>query len=221
MSRHPRALAPALLVIAKAPGAGRSKTRLSPPLQPTQAAALAEAALLDTLIAVAAVPVSRRVLVLDGEPGGWLPEGFELIAQRGGDLAERLADAFEDVGEPALLIGMDTPQVTPGLLTDCLMLLDPDLNDSVIGHTDDGGYWAIGLQQADRRVFSGVPMSCSRTGAVQQQRLEELGLRNATLPRLRDVDFFADAVAVAAEAPSTHFARLLEKLAREPVWAAA
>ena len=54
--------------------------------------------------------------MLDGEPGDWLPEGFEVIAQRGDGLDERLAHAFADVGEPAVLIGMDTPQVTPELL---------------------------------------------------------------------------------------------------------
>lgn len=62
-----------LLVIAKEPRPGRVKTRLTPPFSPRQAAALAEAALVDTLLAVAAAPVRRRVLVLDGTPGPWLP----------------------------------------------------------------------------------------------------------------------------------------------------
>lgn len=62
------ASAPALAVIAKAPVAGRVKTRLCPPCTPQQAAALAGAALQDTLAAVAATPAHRRVLVLDGEP---------------------------------------------------------------------------------------------------------------------------------------------------------
>ncbi len=62
-----------LLVIAKEPRPGRVKTRLTPPFTPGEAAALAEAALVDTLRAVAATPARRRVLVLDGEPGPWLP----------------------------------------------------------------------------------------------------------------------------------------------------
>ena len=104
-----------VIVIAKAPVPGRVKTRLTPPLSPTQAAALARAALEDTLAAVAAARLAgRRVVALDGDPDGWLPDGFELVAQRGGGLAQRLARAFEDVGGPALLIGMDTPQITPG-----------------------------------------------------------------------------------------------------------
>ena len=109
-------MTPALVVIAKAPVAGRSKTRLTPPCTPDEAALLARAALQDTLDAVAATPAARRVCVLEGEPGDWLPEGFEVIAQRGDGLDERLAHAFADVGEPAVLIGMDTPQVTPELL---------------------------------------------------------------------------------------------------------
>jgi len=106
-----------LLVIAKEPVAGRVKTRLVPPCTPEQAAALAEAALADTLHAVLAVPARRRVLVLDGEPGPWLPPGFDVMPQCGGGLDERLAGAFAAISGPALLVGMDTPQLTPGLLT--------------------------------------------------------------------------------------------------------
>lgn len=101
-----------LLVVAKAPRAGRSKTRLCPPCTPEEAAWLAEAALADTLAAVAATPVRRRVLVLSGELGPWLPGGFEVLAQRGDGFDEPLAAAFVDAGTPALLVGMDTPQVT-------------------------------------------------------------------------------------------------------------
>ena len=90
-----------LIVIAKEPVPGRAKTRLCPPCTPDEAAALAEAALRDTFTAVAAAPAPRRVVVLDGRPGPWLPEGFEVIPQRAGGLAERLAGAFDDVGAPA------------------------------------------------------------------------------------------------------------------------
>ena len=68
-----------LLVIAKEPRPGRVKTRLTPPFTPEEAAALAEAALADTLDAVARTPAERRVLVLDGTPGPWLPAGFEVV----------------------------------------------------------------------------------------------------------------------------------------------
>jgi glycosyltransferase A (GT-A) superfamily protein (DUF2064 family) len=106
----------ALLVIAKEPVPGRVKTRLVPPGTPRQAATLAEAGLADTLHAVLAAAARRRVLVLDGEPGSWLPPGFDVVPQCGGGLDERLAAVFAAVPGPALLIGMDTPQLTPGLL---------------------------------------------------------------------------------------------------------
>ena len=200
----------ALVVIAKAPVAGRSKTRLTPPCTPAQAAMLAEAALADTLAAVAATPAQRHVVVLEGEPGAWLPLGLQVIAQRGAGLGERLAAAFSDVGCAALVVGMDTPQLTPALLGEALAHLDAA--DAVIGAAPDGGYWAIGLRRADDAVFAGVPMSETTTCAVQRRRLRALGLRTRELPPLRDVDDIADACAVAAAAPATRFARTLRAM---------
>jgi uncharacterized protein len=201
----------ALLVIAKTPVPGRVKTRLSPPCTPYQAAALAAAALDDTLaVAAAARRPARRVLVLHGRPGPWVPAGVEVIAQRGAGLAERLAAAFADVGEPAFLVGMDTPQLTPALLDRGLAALED--HDAVFGAALDGGYWGIGLARPDARVFAGVPMSEPTTGAVQRARLATLGLRTAILPPLRDVDTIADAHAVAAEAPAGRFAAELSAI---------
>ncbi|MEA2194842.1 MAG: uncharacterized protein QOG42_1276 [Solirubrobacteraceae bacterium] len=202
----------ALVVMAKAPVAGQSKTRLCPPLDPAQAATLAQAALADTLQAVAWTPAARRVLVLDGEPGPWLPDGFEVIAQHGEGLAERLANAVHEIGGPLLVVGMDTPQLTRALLAGALQRLREPAVDAVLGPTPDGGYWAIGLTEADPRVFDGVAMSTAATGAAQRARLDELGLRTATLRALRDVDTFEDATAVAALAPWTRFAATLELL---------
>jgi rSAM/selenodomain-associated transferase 1 len=210
---HATALvAPALLVIAKAPVPGRVKTRLTPPCTPLQAAELARAALRDTFAAAARTHLAGRlVAVLEGEPGSWLPDGFDVIPQRGDGLAERLGAAFEDVGEAAFLIGMDTPQVTPELLDAALAAVCA--HDSVYGASPDGGYWGIGLQVPDRRVFDGVPMSTKHTGALQLARMAELGLEPAILPPLLDVDTFADARAVAAAAPHTHFGLAVEELA--------
>jgi rSAM/selenodomain-associated transferase 1 len=197
----------ALLVIAKEPTAGRVKTRLCPPCTPDQAASLAAAALLDTLKVVSRTPAARRVLVFDGDPGRWRPRGFELIAQRGGGLGERLAAAFEDVGGPALLVGMDTPQLSTALLLDGLAALTrPDV-DAVLGPALDGGYWSIGLKGTEPYgVFKGVPMSEPSTCVAQRERLASLGLKVYEQRPLRDIDTFDDAVAVAAEAPATRFA---------------
>lgn len=200
-------------MIAKAPVPGRSKTRLCPPCTPAEAAALAEAALRDTLVAVLAAPAQRRVLVLDGEPGAWVPEGVEVLPQRGNGLEERLAAAFEDCGDPAFLVGMDTPQVTPALLAEGIAAVER--GEAAYGPAPDGGYWAIGLPHPDRRVFDGIPMSLPETGARQRERIDQLGLDLRELPALRDVDTFADARAVAAAAPTSHFARTLADLGIE------
>lgn len=202
----------ALLVIAKEPLPGRAKTRLTPPCTAAQAARLARASLLDTLDAVAATPASRRVLVFEGDARAWRRSGFEVVSQRGEGLAQRLAGAFEDVDSPALLVGMDTPQLTPALLGDAVRALGhPDV-DAVLGPTHDGGYWAIGFSGRARGAFAGVPMSCALTGAHQRARLDHLGLSVHEPPRLRDVDTIADAHAVAREAPHTRFARALGAL---------
>ena len=200
--------APALLVIAKAPVAGRVKTRLCPPCSAPQAATLAEAALRDTLEAALAAPASRHVLVLDGDAPPWLPAGLEVVPQRGADLAERLAAAFADAaGGPALLVGMDTPQVTTAQLAEGLERAND--SDAVLGPAPDGGYWAVGLRDSSLPAFSGVPMSSSFTLSAQRRRFAELGLETTDLPALRDVDTMADARAVAAEAPASRFARAL------------
>jgi rSAM/selenodomain-associated transferase 1 len=196
-------------VIAKAPAPGRSKTRLCPPCSPEQAATLAEAALADTLAAVGATPCSRRVLALEGPAGDWLPEGFEVMPQRGGGLGERLGAAFEDVGGPAVILAMDTPQVTPSMLAGALAALCARGTAAVLGATLDGGYWAIGLRRPQRAVFAGVPMSSPSTHVAQAERLQGLGLRTAHLPSLTDVDSISDARAVARQAPGTLFAAAL------------
>jgi rSAM/selenodomain-associated transferase 1 len=199
----------ALLVIAKQPVAGRAKTRLTPPCTPQQAASLADAALRDTLEAVAKVPAQRRVLVFEGDPEPWRLEGFEVIAQRGDGLGERLQAAFDDVGGPALLIGMDTPQVTPAQLGDAVRALADERVDSILGPTADGGYWCVGFKEPVAGAFEGVPMSASDTYERQCRRFEQLGVRIGAQPLLRDVDTIDDARAVAAVAPATRFARAL------------
>ena len=208
-------MGPALLVIAKEPVPGRVKTRLTPPCTPEQAAHLAQAALEDTLAAARSARARRRILVLEGRPGPWLPAGFEVIAQRGDGLAARLAAAFADVGEAAFLVGMDTPQVPSRLLESGLAAVAR--GEAAFGPALDGGYWGIGLPRPDAEVFDDVPMSERRTGAVQRARLAALGLQTLDLQPLRDVDTIEAARAVAAEAPGGRFAAALAAVAGEPV----
>lgn len=200
-----------LLVLAKEPVPGRVKTRLSPPLSERQAAEVARAALADTLQAVAATPAVRRVLVLEGDQGDWLPPGFEVVKQRGAGLDQRLASAFEDTadGNAMLLIGMDTPQVSPALLVRALTRLQTA--DAILGLASDGGWWTLGLaagtdRELPGRLLRGVPMSAAHTGSRQRARLAAEGLSTALLPVLRDVDTAEDAVEVAGLVPAGRFA---------------
>ncbi len=204
-----------LLVLAKAPVPGRVKTRLCPPCSPEQAATLAEAAIADTLAAVIATPGVRPVLVLDGVPGGWAPNGLEIVPQVDGDLGARLAGAFAATDAPAVLVGMDTPQVTPDMLRAAVDALLRPGTDAVLGHTVDGGWWIIGFRSSQPSAFVGVPMSTAETGALQANRLDELGLSVTTLAVETDIDTFADARTVAQSAPTTAFGRAFDAMKRE------
>ncbi len=211
-----------LLVLAKAPVPGRVKTRLSPPCSPEQAAVIAEAAIVDTLTAAIATPRVRAVLVLDGEPGPWIPAGVEIRPQVPGDLGTRLRDAFagstvagSTVAGPTILVGMDTPQVTSRTLRSAVDALLAPHTDAVLGLTIDGGWWIIGFRNPHPLAFVDVPMSTATTGAHQIERLRHLGLRVRTLAVEMDVDTFADARTVAARIPASTFGRAVFAVGRE------
>ncbi|MCN0177172.1 DUF2064 domain-containing protein [Salinispora arenicola] len=207
-----------LLVVAKSPIPGAVKTRLCPPATPAQAARVAAASLRDTIDVVAATPGVTPVLALhgqlaDGVDGAALSAavaGWTILWQRGAGLGARLAAAHEDVaaaypGRPVLQIGMDTPQVTPALLGAAARRLAAAT--ALLGPAVDGGWWALGL--ADPRhaaALRDVPMSTAETGRHTAAALAGRGLRVAPLPMLRDVDGWADALAVADAAPAGRFA---------------
>ena len=200
-----------VLVLAKAPVPGRVKTRLCPPYRPEEAARLAAAALADVLDAVRETPAARRLLVLDGDPGLVDGRGFEAVAQVGGPLDVRLAAAFgAAAGAPALLVGMDTPQVTPELLASAGAALTR--HDACLGAALDGGWWALGLRRPDPALLAGIPCSLPITGRLQRDRLLGAGLSVALLPRLRDVDVADDVRPVARLAPAGRFTRLAAEL---------
>jgi uncharacterized protein len=199
-----------VIVVAEAPAPDRVAEWLSPPLPPQQAALVAEAALADTLDVVAAAPVTRRLLALDGPPGDWLPAGFRVFAQRGDGLDERLAAAFADAYAlaplPMVLIGTDTPQVTADMIGDAVASLESGEADAVFGPSTDGGFWMLGLRRPDRSLLAGVPMSAEDPGRMLLGRLAGAGLRVALAPRLTEVSTFETAEQVAGQCPSSRFA---------------
>lgn len=215
-------IAAQVIVLAKAPVPGRVKTRLTPPFTPHEAALLAEAALADTLEAAASAFFSRHLLALEdlrGTPGALraeLPAHFEVIPQRGDGLDERIAAAMDDahagLAVPAVLIGMDTPQVTPGLLETAAQPLVSGEADAVFGPAQDGGFWLLGLRRPDPRLLLGIPMSQPHTGREQLARLRAAGLRVRQVPELIDVDTVDDAMRVARQLPGSRFAATLSIL---------
>jgi uncharacterized protein len=208
-----------LLVVAKAPVAGFAKTRLASTVGARVAAQLAASALLDTVDSALTVPGATVACAMTGElteaeRAGELVSTLRdcvVFPQRGTDFADRLANAHADVaarfpGTPVLQVGMDTPQLTPPLLTAALAKLEEA--DAVLGPAVDGGWWALGLRRpADAHVLRTIPMSQPDTGARTLAALRANGLSVSQLPSLSDVDTMADAVRVAAQAPATRFAR--------------
>jgi hypothetical protein len=195
-----------LLVFAKQPVPGRVKTRLCPPCTHRQAAAVAAAALRDTIAAADAASSKRRTLVINGryEP----PPGWVVAPQRGAGMGGRIARAFADtaVGDvPSLLIGMDTPQVTPALLAEVADGLRHA--DAVLGPAEDGGWWTLALREPRHAsVVRDVAMSTQDTGALTAAALRRRGLTIYMAPTLCDVDTAVDAWIVARACPAGQFA---------------
>jgi glycosyltransferase A (GT-A) superfamily protein (DUF2064 family) len=201
-----------VIVLAKVPVPGRVKTRLCPPCTPAAAAALAEAALADTLAAACASGADRVVLALDGRPGAWCPPGVTIVDQGVGRLDERLTRAWSATAGPALQMGMDTPQVSAEELDHGMALLLARGVDAVLGPAADGGWWAIGLRRPHPQAFVGVPTGRSDTGQLQRERLTALGLRTRTLGTHTDIDRWSDALTVADGWPQTRLAHVVRDL---------
>jgi rSAM/selenodomain-associated transferase 1 len=198
----------ALTVMAKAPKAGRVKTRLSPPLTLEQTAALNICFLKDTtenLVAVVGgaglisyTPVGDEALF-----GGLLPETFGLVAQRGDGFGERLHCAATDVlaiGYGAVcLIDSDSPTVPAAAYKQAVEELAKPGDRVVIGPSQDGGYYLIGLKAAHPEPFERITWS---TGSVFEETVErcaEAGLEVVTLPVWYDVDDAATLAVLKAE----------------------
>ena len=190
----------ALTVMAKAPRAGKVKTRLAPPLTSEQTAQLNISFLKDTtenLKTVAAAGSARGVISYTpiGDEslfGGILPASFSLVAQRGDSFGERLLHTAEDLlacGFSAIcLIDSDSPTVPSEAFSQAVTALAQPGDRVVLGPSQDGGYYLIGLKQAHREVFEGIHWS---TATVYQETVEAVhkeGLELVELPLWYDVD---------------------------------
>jgi rSAM/selenodomain-associated transferase 1 len=184
-----------LLVVAKQPAAGQTKTRLCPPLDGDTAAALYECFLRDTLDLMRQVPdVQRTIAFLPTDAQGYfqaLAPDMALTPQRGADLGERLAhllaEAFDSGASQAVVMDSDSPSLPAAYLRQAFTELDRGC-DVVLGPCDDGGYYLIGLRQPQPRLLREVRMSTPTVVAETLALAHALGLQTALLPPWYDVD---------------------------------
>jgi uncharacterized protein len=213
--------------MAKVPGAAPVKSRLHAALTEPRATELYRCFLLDRLDALSAVPgISPVVAFTPPEAAARMralaPPGFRLIAQDGVDLTERLIRLFDRLLEThpaALAMDSDSPTLPMAYVAEAAAALAAAEADVVVGPSDDGGYYLIGLRAPRPALFRDVPWSSADVLAVTLARARELGLRVRLLPAWFDVDTEADlrrlraelATAGAGPARTTAFVRQLAR----------
>jgi hypothetical protein len=214
---------PAVIVMAKAPRAGEAKTRLAPPLTQREAARLAACLFADTVslalglsavVAVAYAPADGRP-PLEETLRAALSEETSCrvlwLEQRGDGLGERLAGvvarAFAEGFGPLLLVGADSPTLPPAFLAAALEDLAGGRADVVLGGTEDGGYYAVGMREPAAGLFDSVEWSTPRAYAQTARNAGRLGLRVLDLSPWYDVDTPADLARLRAELSADEGAR--------------
>ncbi len=188
-----------LAIMAKQPIVGQTKTRLCPPLTPTQAAALYEALLRDTVELVAGLDgIQLAIAVTPPEAMDYFrrisPAGAILLPVAGADIGDCLNQVLSrllaDGAPQALACNSDGPTLPSAYLRQAVVLLDD--NDVVLGPSEDGGYYLIGLKRPCPELFQGIAWSTGRVLAQTLERAEALGLSVALTPPWYDVDTASD-----------------------------
>jgi len=199
----------ALIVVAKRPAPGKTKTRLCPPLTPDLASALYESFLFDTLDQMRQVTHSHHVIAYLDEPDYFqhLAPDFELIPQEGHDLGERLDRALTSYlsrgYERAVIMDSDSPTLPPHYLSQAFDVLS-DGADVVLGPCDDGGYYLIGIKRPTPRLLREVHMSTPTVAAETIALAKEEGLNLISLPVWYDVDDAASLSRLRQEIETLH-----------------
>jgi uncharacterized protein len=190
----------AIAVMAKASIAGRTKTRLVPPLTPEQAANLNTGFLRDvaeSLISASALANIAGFMAFApaGSAGFFrsiLPERIGLLETDAPDFGQCLfhaATTLLDAGHDAVcLLNSDSPTLPIACLIAAATALAAPGDRIVLGPSSDGGYYLLGLKRPHRRLFEDVDWSTERVSAQTLARAEELGLAVHQLPSWYDVD---------------------------------
>ncbi len=184
----------------KVPLTGMVKTRLVPPLTTTEAATLSVNFLRDITQNIAHLAEGDEVdgIVAYTPAGaeaafdGLLPKNFKLLQQRGDSLGDRLLKATEDLlthgYESVCLINSDSPTLPRATLTAALASLARHGDRVVLGQSEDGGYYLIGLKRAHPALFAGIAWSTADVLAQTIERAGEIKLEVELLPAWYDVD---------------------------------
>jgi rSAM/selenodomain-associated transferase 1 len=208
---HTRTDQCALAVMAKAPRAGKVKTRLAPPLTPDQAAAINICFLRDTTENIAAVASSGNAAgIISYTPIGdealfdtLLPADFALIPQRGDGFGERLLATAEDLFScgygSVCLIDSDSPTVPTAAFEQAIAELAKPGDRIILGPAHDGGYYLIGLKRAHSELFSNITWSTSTVFAETIAAAQAANLEAVILPLWYDVDDAATLDVLTAE----------------------
>ena len=187
----------ALAVMAKAPRAGKVKTRLSPPLTLVETAALNVCFLRDTTANLNTIADASGLLCytpLGDEAAfdGLLPESFALIPQRGDGFGERLHLAAQDILRCGFanvcLIDSDSPTVPKAAFEQAVQALAEPGDRVVLGPSHDGGYYLIGLKAAHRAPFERITWSTASVAEETRQRCSDAAIDLVELPLWYDVD---------------------------------
>ncbi len=197
----------ALIVFAKAPIEGYVKTRLCPPLTTDEAASLHGSLVLDLLERCQELKGCDRMLAGSPTPDhpffNAMKTRFNIPIwdQVGDDLGARMAHTFQSaLGEPyqsAVIIGTDIPAITVQLISSAFKFLQD--HDVVLGPTEDGGYYLIGLRSPTPALFENIPWSTDAVFSLTQEKGKAMGLSVKVLPMLRDLDTIEDLQAFTQE----------------------
>lgn len=190
---------PAVIVMVKAPVPGTVKTRLVPPLTAGSAASLAAAFVQDAVrnarqiaeVLIAYSPADGNLLLKS-----LLPDGLYWTAQRGDDLGKRMGAAMADAAgsgfSPLVVIGTDSPTLSPACIAEAIQTLQSGSADVVFGPTADGGYYLVGARQPQPDLFDGVAWSTEAALTQTAANAARLNLRCHLLPAWHDVDTSKD-----------------------------
>jgi len=189
-----------LLVFVKYPEPGRVKTRLAAAVGPERAARLYKSLAERVVRSVCQGPESYCVVLCYDPPGqrdaftAWLGRSMVMVAQRPGDLGERLVGAFEwafsQGANKVAAIGSDCPDADHQVALAAFSALDR--SDLVIGPSEDGGYYLIGLRSPCPAIFDGIPWSSTKVLNTTFAVADQLGLTFHLLSVLPDIDTVED-----------------------------